>query len=92
MSIEAWIWTAAFFCMNLVCWSLRLRRRLKPAICMCAHGNHLHDSKGVCHVAFGVSEKFPNGSTCACYQFIAKPAEKVVKDPQVAELERMFKK
>ena len=63
------------------------RHRVRPQICACGHGNHVHErGQGKCQIAYGVSERFPHGSGCACDIFIPKLAP---TDQAARELEKL---
>lgn len=65
-------------------------RKRTHKYCVCGHGNNVHrDGKGDCLAAYGISEQFPKGSSCACDVFIEKAAPKPPKDKAARELEKM---
>jgi hypothetical protein len=75
----------------LLCLLVRKKRRIKIGTCECGHQNIFHrDGKGACLVAYGISEKFPKGSNCACDIFIEKPEPpEPPKDTAAKQLEKM---
>lgn len=76
-------------------WSARIFRTrvISPGTCECGHIRCVHDDgEGKCHISYGVSEKFPNSSSCACKLFIppqvTAPQSKA-KDSELAELRKL---
>lgn len=89
-----------FFMAGMACgitigilWVYSRRPKLSVPIqrlCACGHGSNYHadNGKGECTSSFGISEKFPKGSSCACEFFcLPKPPE---PDKSAQELERML--
>lgn len=70
--------------------SWRKLKRRKYRLCVCTHGNNVHrHGHGECMISNGISEKFPDGSNCACDIFIEKRRPKPSKDKSAEELERI---
>ena len=65
---------------------------IKNGVCVCGHNRNVHqDGHDRCRVSNGISEKFPDGSNCACDIYIEKTeAPKPPEDKVAKELERMI--